>query len=194
MSEPTIAPETLDKIQSLLISGLARAAVAEACRERLGLADEAVEPAIAAARRRIQLAADYDRDEEIGRTLGRCEDLYRRALAVQDTKSALAAERQRAKVLGIDRPGFLPEDRAAGPSGQPGAAPDAAGAETRRAEPELADLLDAIDLHIEPLGLAESLADTYTDLIRLAAERILDLQSRLARPKKPQPAPGEKNS
>ena len=54
-----------------------------------------------------------------------------------------------------------------------------AASERRRTENEhLALLVDAVEAHLEPLGLSASLEDTDADLVRLAAERIRALEAK----------------
>jgi hypothetical protein len=70
----------LDSIVLWMVSGMTDHALATACVGKLGLAPEAVKPAIDEARRRITLTADYRRDEMIGTALTRLNDLYGRCL------------------------------------------------------------------------------------------------------------------
>jgi len=61
-----------------------------------------------------------------------------------------------------------------------------AASERRRTENEhLALLVDAVEAHLEPLGLSASLEDTDADLVRLAAERIRALEAKTKTKKKP---------
>jgi hypothetical protein len=57
--------------------------------------------AIIDARRRITIAADYNRTEEIGTAYIRLHDLYKRSLNVQDVKTALAAQKELNKLLDL---------------------------------------------------------------------------------------------
>lgn len=135
-----------------MVSGLGDAALRDALTQiDPPLTPDQVAPAIAEGRRRITLAADYHRDHEIGRAITRLNDLYRRALAAQDIKHALAAQRELTKLFDLARP---PTD-AAGPANEEAA---------------------AIRRHLEPLDLAEPGTPTV-ELCRLAVGRIIDLEA-----------------
>lgn len=90
--------DVLDKLVLLLVSQVAGPALDEAAA-RLGVPAEKIPDTIAEARRRLTVAADYSRDEQIGTAFVRLNDLYRRSLAVQDVKTALAAQRELNKLL-----------------------------------------------------------------------------------------------
>ena len=49
---------------------------------------------VAEARKRITVAADYTRDEQIGRAVMRLDDLYAKSIAGQDIRTALQAQRE----------------------------------------------------------------------------------------------------
>lgn len=90
--------DVLDKIVLLLVSQVAGPALDEAAA-RLGVPTDEIPRAIAEARRRLTVAADFNRDEQIGTAFVRLNDLYRRALGVQDVKTALAAQRELNKLM-----------------------------------------------------------------------------------------------
>jgi hypothetical protein len=148
---------TQEKILLLIISGLPPSAIAEAA-EKLGLTADQVPKAIADAKTAILIAAQFDRREQTGAALVRLNDLYRRSLAAQDTKSALSSQREINKLLDL----YQPAEGTPGPDGTP-----AAEILTDEAE-EVA----AARRHLEPLGLAAP-ATPLPELARLAVLRIL---------------------
>jgi hypothetical protein len=110
-----------DKIVLLLVSGLQRSAVEEAAA-KLGLEPAEIGEAIAEAKLRIAIAARWDRDEQLGSALIRLNDLYRRSLAIQDSKTALAAQKEINKLLELHRPSPATDGRAADLAGELAAA------------------------------------------------------------------------
>ena len=109
ITDPALAADApvaqaIDKVVLLMVSGLSEQAVAGACQQKLGMTPAKAKAAIRRARKLITLAADYNRDEQIGKAVVRLEDLYSRSLRVQDTKTALAAQRELNKLLDLYRP------------------------------------------------------------------------------------------
>ncbi len=180
---PVASPEIIDKIVRLLCNIQDRASIVGACLNKLNIAPADVDAAINAAKTRLTRAADYHRDHELGKALTRLNECYQRAVAVQDTKTAIIAQREINKLLDLypTYPASSEDDSAAtGPDGD-GPSPD----ERREIEiQELSDLVGAIEAHIEPLKLSEDVNDTDSDLIRLAAEEIKRLRRQRKRKKK----------
>lgn len=173
-----IQPVAIDGVVLLMASGLGDETVITACIEKLNIPRDQVDEVLAIARRRITLAADYNRDEVLGQAITRLDDLYVRALGVQDVKTALAAQREKGRLLlGMVVPG--PEAPADGET--------AAETSDRRSvnieSDELAAIVDAIETSIEPLKLtpAEDVNDTDAELITLAAQEIKRLRKALKR-------------
>ena len=163
-----------DKIVLLMIGGLRRQTIADACREKLQVPPDRIDAAMADARRRITLAADYDRDEMLGEAIARLDDLYQRSLRVQDIKTALAAQREKDRLLlGTVAPA----------AGRPAAADPPAGADREIENAELAGIVDAIETAIEPLDLGPGADVNDADLILLAGAEIARLR-RAAKKKK----------
>jgi len=171
--ESAVDDATIDKIVRLLCNVQDRATVVAACLEKLGLDPDHVDAAIEAAVEKVTRAAHFHRDHELGKALTRLNQCYQKAVTIQDTKTAIAAQRELNRLLGLGTPGSIgPESAPSGESGE-SADPDA-----RRIENEhLANLVAAVETHLEPLGLSDSLEDTDADLVRLAAERIRVLES-----------------
>jgi hypothetical protein len=93
--------EAVDKVVLMLVSGVSAEAAEVACVEKLKLKRADAKAAIIDARRRITIAADYNRTEEIGTAYIRLHDLYKRSLNVQDVKTALAAQKELNKLLDL---------------------------------------------------------------------------------------------
>lgn len=138
----------------LLVSGIAPADLRSACTEKLGVDADDVDAVIAEARQRITVAADYDRDEEVGKAVTRLNDLYARALRSQDVRTSLAAQRELNRLLGLYQPPPESQDE---------------GDDTSARE------LAAVREHVAPLGLGKSNASTV-ELVRLAVAEILRLR------------------
>ncbi len=141
--------ETIYKVLRLLITTRNLAKIKKACVDTLGLTAEQTAETIEAASGMIAEAAVWNRDIEAGKALLRIDDLFERSLNVQDTKTALAAERERMKLLGLHRP--KPETEM----------------DERDGERET-----IIREHLEPLALAPP-GTAAEELLRLAALKII---------------------
>jgi hypothetical protein len=153
-----VPPVTQQKVILLLVSGLSEDLVISACIENLGLAEPDARAAYAEARRRVVLAAEYHPDEELGRAITRLNDLYARSLKIQDTKTALAVQRELNRLLMLDRMPTYP----------PGAQPEI----TQDAED-----LTAARRHLEALNLAPA-GTGLAELARLVVGHVIDLVGR----------------
>lgn len=158
-AKPATAEETRDKLILLLVSGMGPAAVAQAAADKLKIPPAAVKKEIAAARRQIAEAAAFDKRHQAGVAITRLQDIYRRSLAVQDTKTALAAQRELAKLLDLYKPTKPAEAQTAGSTDE-------------------AATIAAALRHLAPLGLAAEGAP-LPELCRLAALKIIDLEGQL---------------
>lgn len=143
----TDAPNT---IVALMAGGMAGDELRQAAAS-LDAGD--VDKLIAEARARLTLAATYNRDEELGLAIQRCDDVYRRAHKAGDLKTALAAQKEKAKLQHLYN---------ARPDAPAGGAPGETDADRE---------LAAVAGHLFPLGLA---APDYpvSGHARIAAERI----------------------
>lgn len=150
--------EVLDKIVLLLVSGATRSVVEEAiCK--LGLVGELAASAIAEARMRIQIAARWDRNDQLGTALVRLNDIYRRALAAQDAKTALAVQKELNRLLDLYRPSAAPPEKTGGERSLPDSSATA----------EIA----AARAYLVPLKLGDE-RTPLSELCRLAVLRIID--------------------
>jgi len=149
-----IGPEITDKIVLLLVSGMGHAALDEALT-KLGITAHDRPLALADARQRILLAAEYQRDEQTGIALVRLNDIYRRSLAIQDAKTALAAQKELNKLLDLYR---------APPAAASGGNPD----------------IEMARRHLAGLKLAAPDAP-LAELARLAVLKVIELTAKVLR-------------
>jgi len=151
-------PAILDKVIKMLISGISEEATRHTCVENLGLNHAQAAEAVVEARQRITIAADYNRDQELGTAIARLRDLYTRSISVQDVKTALAAQKELNRLLKLyDVPHESPTE-----------------------DTDLAELrsdYEAAREHLTPLELADHDAP-LAEHARLAVATILDLQGR----------------
>ena len=92
---------------------------------------------VAEARQRITVAADYARDEQLGKAVMRLEDLYAKSIAGKDVRSAIAAQKELNRLLRLyDAPEQAPQ--------------------TEGQEDESAGRLDVIASYLLPLKLTDT--------------------------------------
>jgi len=151
-----VSNDHLDKVILLLVSGLGQAAIEAVCREKFQLDAKATAALMAQAKKQITLAADYDRDQEIGTSYIRLKDLYSRSLKVQDFKTALAAQKEINRLQNL-----YPTPSEGGAAAEDG--------DLGQAQATIAEAM----AHLEPLCLGQP-GDNLPDLARLAACRILN--------------------
>ena len=89
-----------DRIVLLLVNGMS-AEAAEGFAVQSGTPVEEARQVVADARKRITVAADYTRDEQIGRAVMRLDDLYAKSIAGQDIRTALQAQRELNRLLDL---------------------------------------------------------------------------------------------
>ena len=148
-------PDVIDKLVPLLVSNLTTGQI-NAAAEKLGLLSQDLPSALALVKRRITIAADYDRDQQVGTAFVRLNDIYRRSLTVQDVKTALAAQKELNKLLSLYA--AIPID-------------------VQTAEPKVGDEeTEGAMEHLSSLGLAPE-GTGLSELCRLAVARILKLES-----------------
>ena len=143
------------KISQLILAGVSSSGIT-AQAERLGMTAETVVDAIAEAKRAITLAADYNRDEQIGIAFARINNIYSIS-ADSDLKTALAAQKELNKLLSLY-------------SGS--ASPDAGNAAGGN---EAAQELERVAQHLHPLKLAKP-DYPISGHARLAAAKIRDAE------------------
>jgi hypothetical protein len=150
-----------DRIVLLLVNGMS-AEAAEAFAVQGGADPQDAKQIIADARKRITVAADYTRDEQIGRAVMRLDDLYAKSIAGQDTRTALQAQRELNRLL----------DLYAGSSRSEGGGDDAA---------DLRRQLGLIAGYLLPLRLADE-HYPVEEHARMAADLIRRSQAKCAHP------------
>lgn len=164
-NEPTVAAaaeQLRDQVTLTLIDG-ATAEAAEAFAVGRGLKPDTAAALVADCRRRITVAADYNRVEQVGLAVRRFNDLYGKAAkGGKDVRAAIAAQKELNKLLGLYAPAPL-QAGADGPAGA-AAADDDPDANRRR--------LELVAGYLLPLALAP--ADQYPieEHARLAAEYV----------------------
>ena len=94
-----INPEAVETMVLLIVNGLSDTNLRQAASENLGIAADQIDDVISEANKRIQLAADYNRDEQLGKARTRYDDIYKRAIKANDTKTALATQKEISKLL-----------------------------------------------------------------------------------------------
>lgn len=152
--------DQIGRLVLLLVAGVAPDQAARAGREQFGLTPAGAREAVKEARRRLQLAAEYNRDEALGTAIQRLNTLYAAAVQEKDTRSAIAAQKEINRLLDLTR--TADADAIAGGDG------------------EAAAILAAVVAHLAPLDLAAD--DTPPDeLARLAVAEILKLKGRNVR-------------
>jgi len=147
-----------------MVSGLAGADLQNACIAKLEVDPAQVKAVVAEARKRLTLAAEYNRDELLGTALTRLNDLYSRCIRSQNEAKALHVQREINRLTGLyDEP--------------PPADIDADG-ETA-ADGEMVGEMEAVGEHLFALELTTR-AYPLREHARLAAQRIRELEARIA--------------
>ena len=141
-----------DRVLLLLINGMSVHAAEGFCLQQ-GAEPAAAREIVADARQRITVAADYTRDEQLGRAIMRLDDLYAKAMAEKDTRTALQAQRELNRLLSL----YSPKDNPQHPDDENAAS--------------MKQQIDLIAGHLLPLGLADA-SYPLEEHARLAAEHI----------------------
>jgi hypothetical protein len=161
--------QTLERVLLWMLSGLSGASLEQACIHKLSVPPEQVAGLIAEARKRLTLAAEFNRDELLGTALTRLNDLYGRVMA--DAAKAGSSGLDVAKALSvqkeINRLAGLYEKQPGQQGGEEGGSGDA-GAE-----------LQAVREYLLPLALADE-SYPLREHARLAMMKISELTQRLS--------------
>ena len=155
---------TIDRVIIWMVSGLSGADLETACVAKLEVDPANVKDVIAEARKRLTLAAEYNRDELLGTALTRLNDLYSRCIRAgsdgngPNLAKALDVQREINRLTGLYRPASLGGYSGASQGGE--------------ADEELA----AVGEYLLSLHLT---SDSYPlrEHARLAAQRIAELEA-----------------
>lgn len=96
--------DKLQKVVTILATTRDEATAANKIATNLHVPTSDIPNLIRAARKRIINAASYDATEELGLSLERLDTIYGKAIADEDYKTALAAQKERNKLLALYRP------------------------------------------------------------------------------------------
>ena len=91
----------LDQLVLLLISGTSLEKLKGYCVANFSMTEEEAVAAADQARRRISLAADFTKNEQLGMSINRLESIFSKATAAKDIKTALQAQRELNRLMGL---------------------------------------------------------------------------------------------
>jgi hypothetical protein len=96
----------VEEITALLVAGFARKDILQfVAKERdWDVCSKTIDNYIHKARKKIEKACDTKTEQELGMSLKRLEELYRRSFAIQDYKSALSVVKEKNTLLGLYKP------------------------------------------------------------------------------------------
>ena len=152
------APPARDPVDGVVLA-LVAGINAEAAARKFGVPEGRVAEVVKAARRKLTVVAEFNRDEELGLTIKRLDECYRKAFGSDDPDMRLCVSilRDKSKLLDL--------------YGQPGGG-EGGGAGDGAARAELAE----VRAHLAPLQLGDD--DTPTpELARRAVSRLVNLSS-----------------
>ncbi len=153
---------TIERVLLWMVSGLAGADLETACVAKLDVDPASVKAVVAEARKRLTLAAEYNRDELLGTALTRLNDLYSRCIRAgadgngPNLAKALDVQREINRLTGLYRSASL--------AGVVGCAS------------ETDEELEAVGEYLLPLALAGE-GYPLREHARLAAQRITELEA-----------------
>lgn len=93
----------VNEVYAMLLSGLRREQIVKLAREKhqWGVSSRSIDTYIALAKARFEEEARVRRGAELGKAIARLDSLYAKALARNDNRTALMAERERIELLGL---------------------------------------------------------------------------------------------
>jgi hypothetical protein len=152
----------IERVLLWMVSGLSGADLENACIAKLDVDPAQVRAVVAEARKRLTLAAEYNRDELLGTALTRLNDLYGRCIRAggdgngPNLAKALDVQKELNRLTGLYRPtGLLAPEHGAS---------------------EAEEELEAIGEYLLPLALAGE-GYPLREHARLAAQRITELEA-----------------
>ena len=90
-----------DQVLLFLVAGTRADAVETYCVGPGKQTPEQAKIIIAEARKRLTIAATFNRDEQFGKAISRLEDLYSKSITAADIRSALQAQRELNRLLNL---------------------------------------------------------------------------------------------
>jgi len=112
-TEPDLKTEAhQEEVLTMLLNGATRKEIRAHAEKEWKVGRAQVDRHIAAAKAAFRKAAAVNRKEEIGKTLRRLEDLYRRNIKVQDYKAAAGVLDRLVKLLDLSRQTDAPQTAA----------------------------------------------------------------------------------
>lgn len=94
----------VNQVYKMLLAGISRADIIEHSAKTWGLSPGGTDVLIKHANAIFAKQSEFIREEEFGRALNRLNNLYSRALNVQDYKTCLAVQRELSVLLGLNAP------------------------------------------------------------------------------------------
>ncbi len=93
----------VNEVYAMLLNGLRREQIVKLAREKhhWGVSSRTIDTYIALAKQRFEEEAKVRRGAELGKAIARLDSLYAKALARNDNRTALMAERERIELLGL---------------------------------------------------------------------------------------------
>ncbi len=88
----------LDRIISLLVEGVSESDILEICAKS-GVEDP--NKCLSQARKKLTIAASYNRDEQLGISIKRVNDIFESSMKEGDVKTALAAQKEISKLMDL---------------------------------------------------------------------------------------------
>ena len=93
----------IEKVVIWLVNGLTVEQAIDRCRKEFGLQPSQAKRAVSEARKRLTLAADYTRVEQLGSAITRLQNLYAVAIEGGDIRTALQAQKELNKLMNLYR-------------------------------------------------------------------------------------------
>lgn len=152
MSAPDAPAGT--SVQDRLLLGIVAGVAPDKVARHLGVPEREIESVIAEAKRRLTVAADYNRIEQLGTSISRLNDCYSRALNAKDIKTAVAVQKELNRLMDL----YRPSSRSSEPDGAASAVE-----------------LVAVRSHLAPLKLSPDTASTE-EMARMAVAEIVRLR------------------
>lgn len=110
-----MANERIDTVVLLLTQGISIDKAIDYCTKRFSIDADAASKLVEEARLKITVAADYVKEEQLGTAITRLNDLYSKSINDKDIKTALQAQRELNRLMGLY--GDTPQDAGGDDSG-----------------------------------------------------------------------------